>query len=242
MTILRQSGLLVFPAAAALVLLAGCAASRPPATDAERRVTVRQIEELRSVEILLPITPDSIIARFERYGPASFHASFEGSLARVRGLIDSLNMSLDPPWRIDTLSIDHTMESFGEAACRGKTLFVSSSYFYAFADPAVLRAVITHEFGHVHFRCLDSAEVIAFAGLWTQVQVSALFYLFRDGEYSGNARFGGHPEESPAELFASAFNLSRNRPEEIGARLRFVDRRLHPLVRAVLRFVAVAAP
>jgi hypothetical protein len=81
--------------------------------------------------------------------------------------------------------------------------------------------------------------VAAFTALWLQVQESALFYLFRDGEYSGNARFGGHPEESPAELFASAFNLARNRPEEIAARLRFVDRRLHPLVRSVLRFVTV---
>lgn len=66
---------------------------------------------------------------------------------------------------------------------------------------------------------------------------AALFYLFRDGEYSGNARFGGHPDESPEELFASAFNLFSLREEEMAARLRYVDARHHLLVNRVRELV-----
>ena len=199
--------------------------------------TLSQVEELRSIEVLLPVHPDSIVARYQRYDPHTFYAVFSSRINALGLLIDTLNRPLDPSVRIDTLSIDHTFESLGEAALRGRTLFLSSSYFYMFESPEVCRSVVTHEFGHIYYRLLDPASRDELDKVWERIQRSALFYIFRDGEYAGNARFGGHPEESPAELFASAFNLLRNRPQELSSRMLFVsipDRQLVDRVNAIL--------
>jgi hypothetical protein len=199
--------------------------------------TLSQIEELRSVEVLLPLHPDSIVARYQRYDPHTFYAVFSSRINALGLLIDTLNRPLDPSVRIDTLSIDHTFESLGEAALRGRTLFLSSSYFYMFESPEVCKSVVTHEFGHIYYRLLDPASRDELDQVWERIRRSALFYIFRDGEYAGNARFGGHPEESPAELFASAFNLLRNRPQELSSRMLFVsipDRQLVDRVNTIL--------
>jgi hypothetical protein len=180
---------------------------------------------------LLPLAPDSILQLYRRYEPRTFYAEFTPRIESVRMLIDSLNQELDSLSRIDTLAIDHTLENFGTAARTGKTLYLSSSYFFTFRDPAVLRSAIMHEFGHIRYEHLSEGGKAEITALWNALRSSALLYVFRDGEYSGNARFGGHPEESPEELFASAFNLFWNRPEELQARFRYVDERYHPVLR-----------
>jgi hypothetical protein len=106
-----------------------------------------------------------------------------------------------------------------------------------YESPEVCRSVVTHEFGHIYYRLLDSASRDELGRVWERIQRSALFYIFRDGEYADNARFGGHPEESPAELFASAFNLLRNRPQELSSRMLFVsipDRQLVDRVNTII--------
>jgi hypothetical protein len=206
------------------------------------KVTLRQIEELRSVEALLPLHADSILVLYRRYDPKTFYATFGPRINKLGLLIDSLNRPLDSSLGIDTLSIDHTFENIGEAALLGKTLFLSASYFYMYQSPEVCRSVVTHEFGHVYFQLLDPEALSELNQLWRQLQRSALFYLFRDGEYSGNAHFGGHPEDNPEELFASAFNLFRNRPQEVAFRLLFVttsDRRLVDRVKDIVAKVEV---
>jgi hypothetical protein len=203
--------------------------------------TLRQIEELRSIEALLPLDPDSILILYQRCDPKTFYEAFRPRINALGLLIDTLNIPLDLSLRIDTLSIDHTFENIGEAALRGKTLFLSSSYFYLYQSPQVCRSVVTHEFGHIYFRLLDPGSRSELNQLWEQIQRSALFYLFRDGEYAGNARFGGHPEESTAELFASAFNLLRNRPEELAFRMNFVSTPDRYLVDRVADIVARVA-
>ena len=199
--------------------------------------TLSQVEELRSMEVLLPLHPDSIVARYQQYDPRTFYATFGARLNALGLLIDTLNGPLQPSVRVDTLSIDHTFENIGEAALRGKTLFLSSSYFYMYESPEVCRSVVTHEFGHIYYHLLDPASLDELDQVWQRIQRSALFYIFRDGEYADNARFGGHPEESPAELFASAFNLLRNRPQELASRMLFVsnpDRQLVDRVHAIV--------
>ncbi len=205
------------------------------------RVTVAQIEELRSMEALLPLAPDSILQLYRRYEPRTFYAEFTPRIETVRALIDSLNGDLDLLSRIDTLAIDHTLENFGTAARTGKTLYLSSSYFFTFRDPAVLRAAVMHEFGHIRYENQTEARKAEVASIWNALRASALLYIFRDGEYSGNARFGGHPEESPEELYASAFNLFWNRREELEARFRYVDDRYLPLFRDLQRCVVAPA-
>lgn len=216
-----------------LACLPGCRTA-----DTVKGPTLAQIEELRSLEALLPIAPDSIIALYRRYEPQSFYREFGPRVDAVRHLIDSLNAFLPEGMTIDTLAIDHTVENFGTAARTGRTIYLSSSFFFSFADPSVERSTIMHEFGHAHYELLAPEPRARMEQLWTSFQSSALLYLFRDGEYSGNARFGGHPEESPEELFASAFNLFLNRKEEIEARLVFVESRHLPAVRALERLVA----
>lgn len=212
------------------------AAKSPPERD-DRRLTIAQIESLRSLEEVLPIPPDSVAQRFQQFDRATFYATYGRALAEMSRLIDSLNSFLPKGHRVDTLSIDHTIEGFAEAASMGKTMYVSSSYFYLFPGTTVLRSVVFHEFGHIHARMMDSSSRAELVHIWTSIQAAALFYLFRDGEYSGNARFGGHPEESPDELFASGFNLFHNRPAEISVRRRFVDDRHRPLIDRFLRFI-----
>ena len=85
---------------------------------------------------------------------------------------------------------------------------------------------------------LDSSRQREFGELWERVQEAALFYLFREGEYSGNARFGGHPEETPAELYASAYNLVHNQPEEFHAHLIYISSTHLPLLQQIVNFVS----
>jgi hypothetical protein len=200
-------------------------------------VTIAQIEELRNIEDLLPTPPDSIIDRYRRYDRLTFYRTFTPRIEGIRALIDSLNRDLDPWASIDTLAIDHTFENFGTAARAGKTIFLSGSYFYAFDDPRVARSAVLHEYGHIYYEMLSPERKAVMDTLWRQTRSAALFYIFRDGEYSGNARFGGHPDESAEELFASAFNLFSGRQEELSARLRFVDPKHLPLIERLRRLV-----
>jgi hypothetical protein len=205
-------------------------------------VTLQQIEELRSLDVLLPLDPDSIANLYRRFDPDTFYATYGGEIRSLALLIDSLNAPLPAALRIDTLSIDHTFTNIGEAALRGQALYISSSYFYMYASPEVCRSVVTHEFGHRYYHTLTPRVHESLDSTWMALQRSALFYIFRDGEYAGNARFGGHPEESPAELFASAFNVIRNRPGELASRLLFVSNQDRPVADRVIAILGTVLP
>jgi hypothetical protein len=230
---------ILVPALLLQFLSNGCGSARIAGdTMASPEITVAQIEELRSMEVVLPMAADSVVEMYRRYDPAAFRRQFRTSIDYVCQLMDSLNTPLEAPYRLDTLSIDHTFENFGTAARRGNSLFVSSSYFYLYRSPAVLKSVVTHEYGHVMYHLLNDRQRMEVDSIWMLLRGSALFYLFRDGEYSLNAKFGGHPEESAGELFASAYNLVNNRNEELEARLLFVDPSSLPIIerlRALVR-------
>jgi hypothetical protein len=223
----------IFPAGvfilAAALLLGGCAGS-----DGGTRITVSQVESFNNLEALLPLAPDSIVTRYRNYDSAAFRGMYADRLAYVTSLIDSLNLALGPlpdSLRIDTLAIDHSFGAFGDAARHGRTIVMSAGYFIAFDDWSVLRSVTFHEFGHIGYVLLSPAERTTVDSIWRGLEASALLYLFHDGEYSGNARFGGHPDEGPSELFASAFNLIHNRATEMRARLAYVEPRHFHLIR-----------
>ncbi len=213
----------------ALLLLEGCGGSRPVAV----------IEGLQLFDSLIPVTGDSVLQLYSRFEPQAFYGTYGPMLDDLSRFIERMNAQLPPHQRIDTLAIDHSIENFANAARVHRTLFLSSSYFFLFNDPEVLRSVVTHEFGHSHYAVLSPDERSDVQDVWSYFQASALFYLFRDGEYSGNARFGGHPDESPAELFASAFNLLTNREDELNARLQFVEARHYPFIERLKRLVKV---
>jgi len=175
------------------------------------------------VEIQLPLPPDSIFARYQNYDSMSFTQRYSPRMGYVSSLIDSLNGDLPDSLRIDTLAIDYSLQDFGEAGRNRNILIISSAYFVAYDSPEILRSIIFHEFGHLAYERLPESSRERFVALWLLMKRNALFYLFREGEYSGNARFGGHPEDSPAELFASAFNLLRNQPEQFFSRMRYVE-------------------
>jgi hypothetical protein len=207
------------------LLVGGCTTTKESAS-----VTISQIAALESFDSLLPVAPDSVIELYRRNDPQRFHATYAKQLDDAGRYVDSLNSLLDARSRIDTLAVDHSFENFGMAACSGHTIYLSSSYFLLYGDPAVVRSVITHEFGHVIYQLQPEAQRKEFEETWTQLRAAALLYLFRDGEYSGNARFGGHPYESASELFASAFNLFSNREKELTSRLQYVTPNHLPLI------------
>jgi hypothetical protein len=203
-----------------LLCLTGCS-SEAVIREKEQRLVLQQ---LQLVEIQLPMSLDSILARYQNYDSASFFQRYSQRMGYATSLIDSMNSSLPDSLRIDTLAIDHSLQDFGEAGRSRNIFVVSLGYFIAYDDPAVLRSIIFHEFGHIAFDRLSEPSRQRFEALWFLLKRNALFYLFRDGEYSGNARFGGHPEDSPAELFASAFNLLHNQLGEFRSRMLFVER------------------
>ena len=100
--------------------------------------------------------------------------------------------------------------------------YLSVGQIYLYDNPSVLRSVVMHEFGHLFFDQLTPPQRGRVDTLWRELERTALFYVVTDGEYSGNSRFGGHPQDSPEELYASAYNLFANREDEIEARLAFV--------------------
>jgi hypothetical protein len=226
-----RTGVVCAPLLAGLAL-AGCRSAQDAASPVqkERHVTVTMIEALGPFESLLPVAPDSIVEMYRRYDPKEFYTSHQSAIGYVSRLIDSLNAFADPRLRIDTLALDHSFENFANAARTGKSIYLSTSYFFVFNDVQVLRSVIMHEFGHIFHDQLPPEAKSEVAEIWTALQTNALFYLFRDGEYSGNAWFGGHPDESPGELFSSAYNLFSNREEEIRVRLQYVDPRHYPVI------------
>jgi hypothetical protein len=174
---------------------------------------------------------------YSRFDPATFHTTHKSELVFARQFIDSMNARLDTASRIDTLAIDHAIENFGNAARARKTIFISNSYFFLFKNPAVVRSVLTHEFGHIYYDKLNSEQLDTLEQIWHGLRERALFYLFRDGEYSGNPQFGGHPDESPAELFASGFNLFNNKPDELKVRLQYVTQEHHQLVERLRKLI-----
>jgi hypothetical protein len=193
-------------------------------------VTLEQIEELRSIEVLLPVSADTVVERYRRYEPRAFYATYAGYIQEVTRMMESLNRPLPAEEWIDTLAIDHTFENIGEAARQGRTIYLSSSYFYLYESLPVLRSVVTHEFGHLYLGRLSTEGKKELKEIWEKLQNAALFFVFHEGEYAENARFGGHPEDSPEELFASAFNLFVNRPEEVATRAQFVTSEHRQLV------------
>ncbi len=194
------------------------------------------------MESLLPIVADSVVERYERYEPALFYATYGDLVRGATAIVDSLNRPLSESLRIDTLAIDHTFESLGEAARRGRTLYLSSSYFYLYESLPLIRSVIWHEFGHVYYSRLSASMRRNMEDIWRASRATAMFYVFRDGEYSRNARFGGHPEDSPEELFASAFNLFSNNPEEILARIGYLNARETEIAYRLRELVSEVTP
>ncbi|MCC6398038.1 MAG: hypothetical protein IT282_13560 [Bacteroidetes bacterium] len=217
---------------ASLLLAGGCASVSEDATRSPKRVEVAIADrrQFDSFESLIPIPPDSVLTLYSQLSPEEFHQRYRPLVDFVTFLVDSFNTTVDNRHTIDTVFINHAVADFAEAGQAGRTLYISSSYFFLFNDTRILRSVLTHEFGHIRFRMLDSASALHMSALWERLRETALFYLFRDGEYSGNARFGGHPEENPAELYASAYNLVRNRPEELRVRFRYADSAHLPLL------------
>jgi len=218
--------------------LLGCSSSTRVQHPNPRNTSVAIIEGLGLFESLIPVGADSVLELYRKFDPTTFRSVYKREVSNVREFVDSMNTSLHPSSRINTLAIDHSLENFGNAARVGNTLFLSSSYFFLFNNLPILRSVITHEFGHIYYGKLPAGQRQELDGIWAELRDRALFYLFRDGEYSENAKFGGHPYDSPAELFASAFNLYLNREEELKARLQYVDqqgclciKRLEALVR-----------
>jgi|GEM_PF-6029170 len=220
-----------------LALIAGSCSISTLQKDLEER---RILEQFRLIEILLPLPPDSIIARYNQYDSTSFYREHFTSLQFAGQLIDSLNAGFPDSLQIDTVAIEHSVERFGEAGRQRKILLLSSAYFTVYDDITILRSVIYHEFGHLAYDTLSTERRREFDSLWVEAGRQALYYLFHDAEYSGNTRFGGHPEDSPAEIFASAFNLLRNQPEEFRSRLLYVDERNRSTVRALASFVLPA--
>jgi hypothetical protein len=203
--------------------LPGCSSSTRVQHQDPRHTLVAIIEGLGLFDSLIPVGADSVLELYRKFDPTTFQSVYKSEVSNVRDFVDSMNASLDPSSRINTLAIDHSLENFGNAARVGNTLFLSSSYFFLFNNLSVLHSVITHEYGHIHYGKLSASQRQELYGIWAELKDHALFYLFRDGEYSGNAKFGGHPYDSPAELFASGFNLYLNRTEELKARLQYVD-------------------
>jgi hypothetical protein len=220
-----------------LLLFEGCAGTGR----AGMRVTLTQYERLRDLEAELPISPDSIAARYQRFDSTAFRILYQDELDATCGLIDSLNGQFPDSLRIDTLSIDHSVGNFGEAARRKSTLFLSSSFIIIFDDRRVVRSVVFHEFGHLRYEGCSLRARLEIDSIWNYLQRGSLLYLLHDGEYSGNARFGGHPNDSPSEMFASTFNLINNGIDEMQARLRYVDPRHLAVIQRLLEIVRPSA-
>jgi hypothetical protein len=226
--VISRLSVIYFSAVTLALIITGC--SSPPPFPQQRSLNDRQLRSLQIIERNLPITPDSVAILYLRNDPETFHKTYSASLAAAAMLVDSLNAPLPAYLRIDTLSIDHAFENIGEAAHEGNFIFISSSYFYLYNDSAVIRSVIFHEFGHLYYRMLTPRQLRVLTEVWLDLHDPAGFYLFRDREYPHNSRFGGHPEDSPSELFASAFNLLCNNAGSISIRSWLLPENQRPVL------------
>jgi hypothetical protein len=201
--------------------------------------TVVVSDHLRSFEGFIHITPDSVAELFERYDQQEFHEKFSRELAYCIYVIDSLNTLLSADHQVDTLSIEFDVEQFGIAGRNGRTIYLSSGFFFVYNNPAILRSILFHEYGHIFYDQLSSGNQDSIRETWGFLERAALLYVFIDGDYSGNAWFGGHPEEGPEELYASAFNLFHNHPDEIRATLKYVSHEYYSLIDRLKRDVGI---
>lgn len=202
-----------------ILLLLGCSSNNKTS----KETTITQLELFQNIEAYLPILPDSIIARYQRYDSTAFRKIHQVKLSMILNLVDSLNKNIPEYLQIDTLSIDHSFNNIIEAGRKGKTIYISSSYFIIYDDISIFRYIIFHEYGHLIYELLDGSIIDELETIWRECKQNALLYLFHDAEYSGNARFGGHPNESAEEMFASAFNILNNKKNEFHFRLKYVD-------------------
>jgi len=179
---------------------------------------------LQIIERNLPVTPDSVAILYLKNDPETFYKIYASYLVAATQLIDSLNAPLPSYLHIDTLSIDHAFENIGEAAHEGNIIYLSSSYFYLYNDPVVIRSVILHEFGHLYYRLLTPHQLRVLTEVWLDLHDPSGFYLFRDREYPHNSRFGGHPEDSPSELAGHAVEIWRRRRRNCTFPRNFVEK------------------
>jgi len=234
----RISGVAALLKASPILAVAamGCPSSEV-ATSA--RVTVLSSETLDEFEGYIPIPPDSVLRLYKIYDRSRFYEEYGDEVDRSAILLDSLNQSLPPSRRIDTLSIEFAPDQFGTAVRTGRTICLSSGFYFVYNDFSVLRSILFHEHGHVRYEMLPGEKQSVVEEIWHSLGRVALLYVFVDGEYSGNAWFGGHPDESAEELFASAFNLFNNRPDELRATLRYVPSEYYGIVDSLRTVVRV---
>ena len=116
-----------------LLLAAGCTGIPTGSQRSSVRVEVTEWRraQLESFDSLIPVAPDSVLTLYSENPPEEFHARHRALMSFTSVLIDSLNTTVDSLLAIDTLCIDHAVESFGEAGRTGTTLYVSSSYFFS---------------------------------------------------------------------------------------------------------------
>jgi hypothetical protein len=201
------------------------------------RVTVLGSETLEEFEGYIPIPPDSVVRLYKAYDRQRFSREYSDDVERTAELLDSLNRSLPPSHWIDTLSIEFSPQQFGTAVRTGKTIYLSSGFYFVYNDFSIIRSILYHEHGHVRYEMLNGETQGEIEQIWQSLRRAALLYVFVDGEYSGNAWFGGHPDESAEELYASAFNLFYNKPDELRSTLRYVPSEYFGIVDSLRSFI-----
>ncbi len=202
-------------------------------------VTVVSSGTLEEFEGYIPIAPDSVVELYRTYNQQRFYERYGEEVRRTAVLLDSLNQDIPPSQRIDTLSIEFALEQFGSAVRKGRSIGLSSGFFFVYNNPSILRSILFHEHGHVRYEMLSQEDQSIVQRMWNTLQRAALMYVFIDGEYSGNAWFGGHPEENPEELFASAYNLFHNKPDEFRATMRYVPAEYYEFIDSLRSVVRV---
>jgi hypothetical protein len=227
--LLRVSPVLAVP-------LIGCPASEVVTSGG---VTVLNSETLEEFEGYIPIPPDSVLRLYKLYDRQRFYREYGDEVERTAILLDSLNQDLPESRRIDTISIEFAPQQFGIAVRTERAIYLSSGFYFVYDDFSVLRSILYHEHGHVRYEMLPEETRSTVERIWQSLRRAALLYVFVDGEYSGNAWFGGHPDESSEELFASAFNLFHNQPDELRATLRYVPSVYYDLVDSLRSVVGV---
>src|SRR4249920_38329 len=68
------------------------------------RITLTDYERLHDIEEELPLSPDSIAARYQHFDSTAFRIVYRDKLIAMTALIDSLNQRVPDTLKIDTLS------------------------------------------------------------------------------------------------------------------------------------------
>lgn len=187
------------------------------------------------------VCEDSLVkVRYAQYDRADFLKRFKIKAEAAACFINSLNHAYPALPPVSVVYIVSGKDWYKTDCYFDGSIFVSSGEFFMDDTLSIGRLlyVLAHEWGHSLYDYVskDWEAGFAFHLLWYFCKLNDSFHFFEDRLYTND--WGGHPQDHPSELFASAFNILNFHSQEFGRWEELSSMKIYQIeaVTAIIKF------